>query len=702
MMPPKVRLTSLSRFRAGAPARALLKALLMGAAITGGTAVATTTLVGCTDEKDPQTHVDRLKDPVKRPLAVDRLIKFVSDAQQNQKTAKSTLASEGKLAAVDAEEKAELEKAASGEKLKALFDVIITPLTELANSGELDERKHAELLMMLAKTRDERAMPALVKALDNYKPDDRTPEDLDNAIVEIVINMGQMALEGTLKDAGANKGLFGLFKNLEAYTPKGQNKGLFRILNHTLLTIADPAWESDLIGMIKVPIKSTKKKAQKQVLTQVYWQITATELLGKLKAKAAVVPLLQIVLTPFKAPLASTAINAMIKIGKPAIDECVKLLNGDNEKLAEYAATEFKRSKEDQDVKVTKAIEKEADMQYKLQSVIILGFMGTKDVVAPMIGIIDSGDKSMKGFVASELAKLPKDDAVTDKFKEVFDEMTLSTKTPRGDYAKENLAGGVEAYYDVALAKWLAEKVSEDIKGDKADVDAFRESALPTLIKAADADLWPTVEKLFGQLPELKGNKKEKYFIRSPEDKDKKKGKGPFTEQEIVDQIVALKFESGDFRDEAEGARWTPITNSQTFGAALGRAAYVKAMTNSKKVLDECGTKVDCYVAKISSPEGQNPKTDIIGLKSVYMAAALGGEAVKPKLVALLDQVKNRGLRSQLALAIDRLSPNGDAEAVKKMQGMIDEAEATRIQTKIDEVKSLKQFIYRLEARQGK
>ena len=43
---------------------------------------------------------------------------------------------------------------------------------------------------------------------------------------------------------------------------------------------------------------------------------------------------------------------------------------------------------------------------------------------------------------------------------------------------------------------------------------------------------------------------------------------------------------------------------------------YVKAMKNGKKVLDECKVDANCYVKKLTSKEGQDRKTDMIGLKS--------------------------------------------------------------------------------------
>ena len=697
--------SSLFRWRVGAPTRALLRSLLMGAVVTGATAAAVSTLAACTDERDPQTHVERLSDPLRRPAGVDRLLKFFADESTKHRTAKHNVDNPKQLEGLKPEEVEELKAQASGQKLKELLDVIVQPLNDLAVAGELDPRQQAQVLTMLAESQDPRAMPALTKAVDEYRPDGRTPDDADNAIVDIMINVLAMARAGKLESAEMKAATLKLFKNLEAFSPKGQNKSFYRIMNSAMVTIADPAWEGELITMIKVPIASTQKKVKKSVTNQIFWQLTASEVLGKLKSKKAVRPLMEVVLTPFKVPVHSTAINALIKIGKPAIGEAVKLLNGENQELIDYAAAQFTKKKEDEEVKINKAIKKEAKGRYKIQAVIMLAFMGTEECTEPMLAALKKGDGAMKGLIARELAKLPASDKVTAAFKKTFDDLKLSTKTPDGGYAKEGLAGSVETFFDIGLGKWLAGQLVDDIKGEKADVEALRQAALATLIKSSDEGTWANVEKIFGMLEPIKASTKDKYFVKSPTKKTKD-GKpageeGPFTEKAIVAKIVKLEVDQKwTFRDEAKGAKHGPLTNSTTFQAAMVRAAYRKALNNGKKVLDECKSDAKCYAKKITSPEGQNKKTEIIGLKSVFMAAALGGPGIKPELIAMLPKIQNSGIRSQVAFAIDRLSPKGDPAAVKTMQDMVNAADATRIQSKVDAVKGLKQFIYRLEARQ--
>jgi hypothetical protein len=649
----------------------LLGAAVSSAAIVMTATVAGSTLLGCADQNAPETYVERLNDPRRRVASVKRLIRFYEDAMTRDK------------------------KDRSGPTVKALLDKIVPPLAKVAMSGELDERSQAPLLSFLADTRDKRVLPILAKALDAYRPDDRSPEDYDGAIIDVVRGLGHMARHGQLDNADIKKGLLKLFKGLQAFSPKGQNKKFYQVLNGTLLDVADPAWAPELIAMLNVEIKSTKKKAKKKVLNQIFWQVTSAELLGQLKSKKAVRPLIKVVLTPFKTPVHSTAINALIKIGAHAIAESVKLLDGSDTEFEEYAASEYLRSKEDQGAKVNAAVEKNAKKHASIQGVVVVAFMGTSACVDPMLAALDKGDKSMKAFVAGQLFKLPASEAVTARFKKVYDSTDLGTKTPRGGYAKEGLAGSVETYFDLPLAKWLGQGMLGRMRGEKEDVDALRQAALPTLIKAATPETWDMVDKIYAMFPPIKG-RADKFFTKGLAEK---KEQGPFSEQQIVDKIIALELTTFTFRDAKDGAKHRPMQNSVTFQNALRRTAYVKAMKNGKKVLDECKIDVACYVKKLTSKEGQNRKTDIIGLKSAYMAAALGGEAIKPKLVAALPKIRNLGVRSQVALAIDRLSPKGDKAAVTAMKKLVDTAAATRIQSKINAVKGLKQYIYRLEAR---
>src|SRR5678815_3581769 len=102
----------------------------------------------------------------------------------------------------------------------------------------------------------------------------------------------------------------------------------YRDVHDAMMDIADPGWESQLVQMLNHPIGD--KKDTQALRDEVYWQITSAELLGSLKAANAVKPLIKTVLSPAKADIALTSINALIKIGKPAMAPTLSLLKSED------------------------------------------------------------------------------------------------------------------------------------------------------------------------------------------------------------------------------------------------------------------------------------------------------------------------------------------------------------------------------------
>lgn len=652
----------------------LLRALLLGSVVTTSAVVTAGTLAGCSDPQDPQTHVDNLSDPMKRTQAIKRLLQFYEDAMTKD------------------------DKNREGENVKPLLDTIVPPLTELAKGGELDERTQGEVLAFLADSRDPRALPAIQKALEDYKPDDRRAEEYDTKIGDVVRNLGEMHRDGKLKDAPEIKqALFKIFTNLQAATPKAQNRSFFRLLNNVLVEISDPSWESELITMLNKPIKSAQQKNMKELTNQVYWQVTAAEILGNLKSEKAVKPLIKVVLSPFKANIATTAINALIKIDKPALDAAVALMNGEDTELKEYATEEAKRAAEDRGDTWEKKVKEAGESAYLNNAIVIVGNIGTQDALEPMMKAIDAGDKVTKSLVAAELYKLPLSEEAENKFKEVYAEVGVNDKIPPDDYAKEALIDSAGSFFDPELNGWLFEDGTK-LKGAQADVQGVQATLLGVAIKGATVDQWQYVEALQKlALPEIKG-KTDKYYFK---DASKPKEEGPFTETELINKILALEIDQGTIREDKEKSSHGPMNDVQNLAMALHQAQYIRAAQNGKKVLDQCKADVDCYLGEINKPENNKRETAMVGEKAAYMASLLGGPEVKMKLVEMLPKVKNPSVQSIILFNILNKSPKGDPAVAKKLQEYVDKANESRDQEQIDEVKSYKQIIYRLQARQG-
>ncbi len=638
------------------------------------TVTATSTIVGCADENDPATWVDRLSDPIQRPAAVKRLLQFYEDAMTND------------------------DKNREGPTVAPLLETIVPPLAELAATGELDTRSQGDVLAFLADSRHEKAVPALVKALEDYKPDDKRADEYDNKMADVVRNVGEMVRSGTIKDnKEINSALMKIFTNLRAATPKAQNKGFFRILNHVMIQIHDPSWEQALIGMLNKPIKSAKQKFLKDLTNEVYWQITAAEVLGEIESKAAVKPLIKVVLSPFKANIATTAVNALIKIGQPALDAGVALMNGEDTELKEYAEAEFRRAADDREEKLDAKGEKQAKTAYLNNAVVIVGNIGTKACLGPMIDVIDKGDLVTKSLVAAELYKLPVSPEAKDKFKEVYASVSVKDKIPPDDYAKEALIDSAGSFFDKDLNGWMFADGLE-LKGDKPDVQGVQATLLGVAIKGATAEQWSYVEQLQkAALPEIK-TKTDKYYFKAA---DKPKEEGPFTEGEIVKKILALEYDQGTVRPDKKDSKHGPLDDNQNFAMAVHQAQYVRAAKNGKEVLDKCGTDVGCYLPIITDPKANQRETAMQAEKAAYMVGLLGGDDVKMKLVEMLPKVRNPSVTAIILFVVINKSPNGDDAVAAKLQEYVDKAVDSRDQAQIDETRPYKQIIYRLQARKG-
>ncbi|MBM4357461.1 MAG: hypothetical protein FJ096_05050 [Deltaproteobacteria bacterium] len=582
----------------------LVRALLMGTVMTTGVIATGSVLVGCEgDDREPETHVKRLSDPIKRTAAVERLTQMYNDKMTSDKQDRS------------------------GPAVKPLLDVIVQPLADLAEKADLDQKTQGKLLAMLADTRDPRAMKALVKAVDSYKMDDKRPEDFDTNMNDVVRNLGEV------KATEASEALLKLFQSTHFSWPKAQNKTFGRTLQDTMTAINDPKWEDGLIKLIEAPIKTLNTKEQKAIADQMYWQTVSALILGNIKSQKAVPALMKVVLSPFKGPVGVTAISALIKIGKPSIDAGVDLLTGKNADLAKYAEEEFLRAMEDKGDKIDDKKKADAKKAYLDNAVIIVSNTGRAECTGPMLAQIETGDETSDAVIARELYKLPKDPKINEAFKKVWEATKTEAVMAGGAHAKPVLTEAAASFADLDLATAIG-TAALDVKGEAGDIADVQEAALVMLLKLG----------------------------------------GP-AQLDLIEKMAAKEREGGK----------------------LGKAVE-KEVNLARALIKECGDKADCYVKKLESPEAQKD-TGFVGIKAAMMAAALGGEAVRPKLVERRLAASNPAVAFTLEAMIDRLAPQGDKDAVEKLQAFIDKAVSSRDEQRASSVSNLKTVVNRLRAR---
>ncbi len=579
----------------------LLRSLFFGSAMTVSMVGASTALVACSSEDDPMTHVKRLDDPAQAAQSVKRLIQFFEDAMTRDK------------------------KDRTGPTVKPLLDKIVEPMSKACEGNALDERTRSSLVKFLSDARDKRAMACFKKVLDDYKPG-TNEED-----VRWVARAASAEKFTELADP-----IVKVFTTIKVAEPKAAT--IYRDVHDAVVELATSAHEATMIGLLDKPIDKTKD--MKTLKNELFWQITAAEVLGKLKSEKAVKPLIKAVLSPAKADVAATAVSALIRIGKPAIAAATEVLNSTDAEMVKYSTEENLMGAAGADGKIPDAAKKTAEKAHIATAAIILATIGREEATPTLLAAIDkTDDTTTKAILARELTKLPRTAQSVDAFKAVFDKLPMDAMIPPGQGAKEALLEGSTMFFDPSLVSWIA-KNADSAKGEAQDVDAVRGAMLLAALKIAKPD----------QMAE-------------------------------VDGIAALKT-------AGEGGK--PST--------VGKA-YEKELKMAKELLGSCKEQVECYVAKIAEGDSQEKETQFQGIKAAYMLGVLGGPEVKDKILGVLPKVRNAAVRFVTVSVLDFHSPKGDPALADKLQKMVDDATDKKDTEMMSANSPVPTVIHRLRAR---
>src|SRR5690606_24176805 len=207
---------------------------------------------------------------------------------------------------------------------------------------------------------------------------------------------------GDLKLPGLSGPVLAAYEKLEAHTMWGGI--VYKDYSEAMTQIADKSWTSALIAKLNAEIDPPKTKKDRDKIDpyrdQLFWQTTAAQVLGLIKAPEAVEPLMKVLLDPNKGDVATTALLALVKIGKPSVDRATKLLNGEDEQLANY----YKAKSQ----KATDAKEPPKDPEHINVAAAILCTAGRAEAVDPMVKALNSDlAAKYKAQIAKELTKLP-------------------------------------------------------------------------------------------------------------------------------------------------------------------------------------------------------------------------------------------------------------------------------------------------------
>jgi len=154
--------------------------------------------------------------------------------------------------------------------------------------------------------------------------------------------------------------------------------------------------------------------------------------------------------------------------------------------------------------------------------------------------------------------------------------------------------------------------------------------------------------------------------------------------------VAAMKLAKGD-----------ELSNVRAAVGKYGSDIEKGALKQVETVLSACKDDVDCYIGVLQKPDTQKRENQFQGIKAGYMIAILGNEQTPAKLVDGLGNVTNAGLRHVVAQAIDKLSPKGSKAVASKLDAIITANAKSPDRDKAAGDTSLKQVMYRLNARGG-
>ncbi|HWA71376.1 MAG TPA: hypothetical protein VG937_03540 [Polyangiaceae bacterium] len=435
----------------------LIGSLVLGTALPAAVSVTALTVIGCKDESQPEYWVDKLGEASWRARAVNRFEQFFEDALTRAN------------------------KDLKAPEVQDLINKSVEPLTKAYVEGadQLDPKSRVTLIKLLSGYKDKRTEPALKKAFDDFAKNPRTNKD-DQDIKWAAIATADMKLESL---AGP---MLEAFLKLRANTMLGGV--VYKDYNAAMLSMPNKAWVGPLIQKLDAEVTRPQGKKNKDAIEdymdQQFWQTTAAALLGKIGDPAAVEPLMKVILDPARVDFQATAMVALIQLGKPATDAAVKLLKGQDEKLATYCLRRIKDT--GGDAKGKPCVQSAA---------IILGSIGRPEAATAMIDVLKSeNDDATKAIIARELPKLPATPDSTAAFKATFESLPLDAQIPPGQPALEVLTEASGGFFDPGLVPWLLGR-AESTKGDADERKALQQSITVTCIKLAKPDQLPLVKK---------------------------------------------------------------------------------------------------------------------------------------------------------------------------------------------------------------
>ncbi|MBN1611766.1 MAG: hypothetical protein JW940_34350 [Polyangiaceae bacterium] len=359
---------------------------------------------------------------------------------------------------------------------KALIDECVGALTRtyVDQYDAMDAGTRLAAMKLLASYRDPRTEPALRMALERFARQPLTDvRELDvrwavRAVAEQPVpSLGEPLLEA--------------FLELRAST---QLDGRFcRDFQDATQRVASPSWAGTLRGLLAAPIVLPTSQNDTEGIDayrhQLFWQTTAAQVLGGLRDSGAVEPLLRVLLDPTKGDVASPALLALVRIGRPAVTPTLELLEGHNAALEQFRRERVRA--------VIHPDPSPAQASVVPAASLVLGAIGRAEALPAFLRALEAEtNESIRAQISSDMAKLPKSAEALAAFERVCERTSLEALIPPGMAAAALLAETAARFYDPSLVPRLLTQIRRVRVGDPGDVEARRHELLGTAIKLAE------------------------------------------------------------------------------------------------------------------------------------------------------------------------------------------------------------------------
>lgn len=512
-----------------------------------------------------------------RPTAVKRLQQFYEDRMTRE------------------------DKNRDAPAVRELLDEIVAPLARTFLELDRDDPSREPILVLLADARDLRAREAWVKALRDYVPGSTEPQ----------IRAAARALAATkLRDPDALEALLESFVRLEAGSPQGML--VYIDVKQAMTTLSSPSWAPRLVKILERPMQMLVEadRGNPSKITayrnEQFWQVTAAEVLGNVRATEAARPLFKVVLDPAKADVAATAIMALVKLG-PAVVPVLRgaVLGSDAEMLEHARGVGLSPS--------------EARVSVVGSAALVLGTQGRRDageVLHEAWKATPPGEALLRTILAREIAKCP---ATADAHKAFVAQVRATPAglvIPPGSPARALLIESLAGFYDPADVDVLI-KLGDDVRGSEEDAQEVRDAAMGTIIKLMRADQLGKVERAFRRwAPGASQSTLEKRFL----------ARAGAVLKECGDRVDCYLAKVGD-----------PSLQSRE-----EQSAAIKAAT----MVGVLGSEDTALLAARQLPSVSNAAVAFSLVQAIDHLTPRGSPAVAAALQRAIDAVESRGDRT--------------------------------------------------------